>query len=119
MRVTFIGVFPTVATTRVLVSLLSAITSVAAAVAKNETTLTIKRTHFFGFGCKPVHPNSSFSSFCKPMLTEDKRETGIEGMNGVMMMADQHKAGHIYRLREENGWPNPFVESSKPHLVCH
>jgi hypothetical protein len=74
VRVTFIGVFPTVATTRVLVSLLSAITSVAAAVAKNETTLTIKRTHFFGFGCKPVHPNSSFSSFCKPMLTEDKRD---------------------------------------------
>jgi hypothetical protein len=60
----------------------------------------------------------AFLHFASPCW-QKTRETGIEGMNGVMMMADQHKAGHIYRLREENGWPNPFVESSKPHLVCH
>lgn len=44
VRVAFIGVLPMVATTIVLVSLLSAITTVAAAVAKKATSLSTSRT---------------------------------------------------------------------------
>jgi len=65
-RVAFIGVLPTLATTKVLVCLLRAITSVAEAVVKNATTLRDKtiQSFFFGF----VSGTSTFSPFSEAIV---------------------------------------------------
>jgi hypothetical protein len=65
VRGTVIGVLPMVATTKLLVCLLSDITSVADTVAKNATTLRDKRIQsFFGLvSGTTLKPDSIFSSF--------------------------------------------------------
>lgn len=70
VRVIVSGVVPMVATTKVLVCLLSAIMSVADAVAKNERALRNKFIHsFFGLISDAVlKPRSSFSAFSEAIL---------------------------------------------------
>jgi len=70
VRVIVSGVVPMVATTKVLVCLLSAIMSVADAVAKNESTLRDKLIHsFFGLVSDTVFKlRSTFSAFSEAIL---------------------------------------------------
>jgi len=69
VRVIVSGVVPMVATTKLLVCLLSAIISVADAVAKKETTLRDKLIHSFRLVSDSVLKlRSSFSPFSEAIL---------------------------------------------------